>query len=335
MRPILSILVPTFNRASFVERLLSEIEIQLHECERGTHVEVAIGDNASDDATCHILASFSERNTRWKIFQNTSNLGAEGNILNLLAETHGKYRWIIGDDDLPAPGLLSYILGTVLSQSPSLIYLPSAWSPDILSLKTNPALQYGYHSLSSLTVARKLNIWVTFLSAWVFNSDQLFTGLSTMELISVGQGSSFIQLGWILPLLTCPQSRIFTLNQPCILATSGNTGGYAILSSFLVNYPRLVISHTTGLFRMRLALIGRPLRNYIPKLILSVRLGKTYRDSGQDAEVFSHCVKLLWYFPSFWLLCIPSFFIPLKLVRFLRSSIGRIKGRFQRIRRRN
>jgi glycosyltransferase involved in cell wall biosynthesis len=56
MRPILSVLVPTFNRASFVERLLSEIEIQLHECERGTHVEVAIGDNASDDATCHILA---------------------------------------------------------------------------------------------------------------------------------------------------------------------------------------------------------------------------------------------------------------------------------------
>lgn len=335
MRPLLSVLIPTFNRAIFLEGLLIDLERQLCAQEAALGVEILISDNASTDNTSQVLQKFYARNPAWRIIQHSVNLGPDANMIHLIVESQGSYRWIIGDDDRPFPGLIRHLLKLLRGDSPSLIYLPSLWAPDISAIHPEPINSLSCRQSSSLNCARELHIWTTFLSSWIFSADQLFAGLSTIQSISSGQGSFFVQLGWILPLLTCPQSRIFILDQPCILATSGNTGGYAILSSFLVNYPRLVISHTPGFIRMRLALIGRPLKYYIPKLILSVRLGEMYRDAGQVAGLFSHCVKLLWYYPSFWLLCIPSFFIPLKVVRFLRFSIGQLKRKSQRIKRRN
>ncbi len=332
MKPILSILVPTFNRAFFLERLLSEVEIQLNDCHSQGEVEVLVADNASEDLTPQVLDKFTSRNATWKTFVNSTNIGADANMLKLLSESHGSYRWIIGDDDIPAPGVLSYILNLVTALAPSLIYLPSAWYPDISAIKVNPVSKCSYKALSGIKAAEDLHIWVTFISSWVFSADQLFSGLSTMEVIAAGKGTFFIQLGWILPLLNCPQSTIITAQNPAILATSGNTGGYAILRAFVVNYPTLVCKYTSSFTRIRLALIGRPLMYYIPKLILSVRLAEKYRDSGETAGLLSKSFKLLWFYPSFWLLCIPAFFIPLKVVRFLRFSIWHIKGMFQRIR---
>lgn len=330
MKPILSILVPTFNRAYFLERLLSGIEMQLRECCQERDVEVAISDNASEDLTLQVLDRFSRRNKSWMVIKNSANLGADANMLKLLSKSSGSFKWVIGDDDLPAPGLLPYILNLILGQSPSLIYLPSVWSPDISTLKIDSVPSYSYRCISGLGVACELNIWVTFVSSWVFNADQLFAGLSSMEQISSGQGTSFIQLGWILPLLTYPQSTIFIAQNPAILATSGNTGGYSILRAFLVNYPGLVCKYTPGFTRIRLALIGKALRSYMPRLILSVRLGKAYRNSGDNAGIFSDSFKLLWYYPSFWLLCLPALLAPVGLIQFILSLVSAVKRIFQK-----
>jgi glycosyltransferase involved in cell wall biosynthesis len=332
MKPILSILVPTFNRACYLERLLSEVEIQLNDCHIQGDVEVLVADNASGDLTSQVLDKFSRRNATWKTFKNSTNIGADANMLKLLAESHGSYRWIIGDDDLPAPGVLSYILNLITSLAPSLIYLPSAWHPDISTIKLDPVSKYNYQSLSSLKAAEDLHIWITFISSWVFSADQLFSGLSTMELIAAAQGTYFIQLGWILPLMNCPQSTILTARTPAILATSGNTGGYAILRVFIVNYPSLVCKYTSSFTRIRLALIGKALRSYMPRLIVSVRLGKAYRNWSDTAGIFSDSLKFLWYYPSFWLLCLPALFIPVKLIQFIHSLLSVSKQNVQKYR---
>ena len=334
MKPLLSILVPTFNRACFLEGLLLELESQLCGQYPSLDAEVLIGNNASTDNTARVLQEFSERNPGWQIIKHGANLGPDANIMALITESRGSYRWIIGDDDRPFPGVIAHILKVLRSDSPSLIYLPSLWHPDISSIQPDPINNLRYRLSSNLNCARELHIWTTFLSSWIFSADQLLAGLSNIQLISSGQGTFFIQLGWILPLLTCPQSRILIVENTAILATSGNTGGYAILRSFLVGYPRLVCRYTRGFFRIRFALIGMALRSYLPSLIAAVRVGKTYSNAGDTAGIFANSIKLLWYYPSYWLLCLPALFLPAGLIKYplyARSVIRKSLAKFKRL----
>lgn len=327
MRPLLSVLIPTFNRAIFLEGLLIDLERQLCAQEAALGVEILISDNASTDNTSQVLQKFYARNPAWRIFQHSVNLGPDANMIHLIVESQGSYRWIIGDDDRPFPGLIGHILKLLRSDRPSLIYLPSLWRPNISDIHPEPINILSSRKLNNLNCARELHIWTTFLSSWVFSADQLFAGLSSIKLISSGQGSFFVQLGWILPLLTCPQSHIVIVESPAILATSGNTGGYAILRSFLINYPRLVSQYTRGFPRIRLALIGMALRSYMPSLIAAVRVGKTYSNADDTAGLFAKSIKLLWYFPSYWLLCLPALFLPVVLIKYplyARSVIKKI-----------
>ena len=123
MNPLLSILVPTFNRVSFLEGLLLELESQLCGQDPSLDAEVLIGNNASTDKTSCLLQQFYGRNSEWRVIQHSANLGPNANILHLIAESHGSYRWIIGDDDCPFPGLIGHILKLLRSDRPSLIYL--------------------------------------------------------------------------------------------------------------------------------------------------------------------------------------------------------------------
>ena len=123
MKPLLSILVPTYNRASFLERLLLELERQTGTQDSALEVEILIGNNASTDNTSRLLQQFQGRNPKWKIIQNSANLGPDANMVHLIAEARGSYRWIIGDDDCPFPGLIVHILKLLRSDRPSLIYL--------------------------------------------------------------------------------------------------------------------------------------------------------------------------------------------------------------------
>ena len=332
MGTVLSILIPTSNRVSFLERLLLELESQLSSAPADRDVEVIVGDNASVDSTQMVLKAFSARNLDWTTIRHASNLGADANILSLLSRARGKHIWIIGDDDLPCHGLIQHLLRLLRIRSPSLLYLPSLWSSNVSDIHMDPIDSLRYRQVSNLSCARELHIWTTFLSSWIFNADQLFDGLSSIPLISSGRGSFFIQLGWILPLLVLPQSTIYIAKDPGILATSGNTGGYAILRTFIVNYPSLVCKYTGSSTGIRLALIGKALRAFIPSLIVSVRLGKTYPNAGDTAGIFSNSLRYLWYFPSFWLLCLPALLLPVELIRLILSSFSVVKRGFQKLR---
>jgi len=320
MKPVLSILIPTFNRAGLLSRLLGEIEDQLDAVSGSEQsVEVLIGNNASEDDTQFVIDAYISRNQLWTGFQHVHNQGADANILHLLNSSHGSFRWIIGDDDLPIPGLLPYLVGMLASQTPSLVYLPSRWLPDISAVDVPPVSNLNVQPLLSLDVSKTVNIWITYISSWIFNADQLLSGLNTMEQIAEGKGTYFIQLGCILPLLVSPKSCILVAKETCIMATSGNTGGYGVLEAFMVNYPMLVNLYTRRSLRIRMALIGRAVRSYLPRLISSVRTSNAYHDSGDSSDVAFKSLKVLWLYPGYWFLCLPLLLLPAKWILNLRS----------------
>ena len=325
MSPLLSILIPTFNRSEFLERLLANLEAQLVDSACSQAVEVLISDNASDDNTEKVLNKYKKRNPSWLVKINATNIGPELNMLSLLENSCGKYRWVLGDDDLPVLNIVPRLLSLLSNDSPSLVYLPSEWAADISQINADPIGELNYNYSSPLECARELNIWITFISSWIFNSEALFSGLGSIESISKHVGSSFLPLGWLLPLFVHSKSSIIMIKNKSVLATSGNSGGYSVIHAFMVNYPEIIYNYTTYKPEIRHALLEKPLASYMPQLILAARFNLSSFKASNITKVFLQSVRLLWMYLPYWIFCVPALFMPRVIYISLRRAKNKIK----------
>jgi abequosyltransferase len=86
--PLLSICIPTFNRADYLKNTLNSITGQEKFSES---CEVIISDNNSTDNTRDIGEYFAEKFENVRYYCNKTNIGADRNFLNLLNYGQGKY----------------------------------------------------------------------------------------------------------------------------------------------------------------------------------------------------------------------------------------------------
>jgi hypothetical protein len=126
LNPILSICIPTRNRA---ETLRLTLENVLSETLAfGPRVEVLVSDNASEDATARVLASFGDR-IRYRVRE--KNVGYFGNMVGLATEmARGRLIWALGDDDMILRGGLARALAQVeAAPEAEVYYLNYGWIP--------------------------------------------------------------------------------------------------------------------------------------------------------------------------------------------------------------
>jgi glycosyltransferase involved in cell wall biosynthesis len=98
-RPLLTIAIPTYNRAKLLQSCLDGITKIIGTC---AEVEVLVLDNCSTDGTEWISRSWvnSVRDLMSaRYIRREKNIGAVGNILLGVREANGKYFTFIGDDD--------------------------------------------------------------------------------------------------------------------------------------------------------------------------------------------------------------------------------------------
>ncbi|KHK58015.1 glycosyl transferase family 2 [Ralstonia sp. A12] len=94
----LSVCIPTYNRARYLDNLLTELVTQIGELKFS--YELLIGDNCSTDATEEVVARYQDKlNIRY--FRRPSNLGSDRNLSELYRSAQGKYVLYHADDDLP------------------------------------------------------------------------------------------------------------------------------------------------------------------------------------------------------------------------------------------
>jgi hypothetical protein len=108
--PILSICIPTYNRAPLLARLLSNIFQQIPD--DGT-VEVVVSDNCSDDSTKAVLEQSSVENPHLRWVTNSTNVGLALNIVNVTNIACGQYCLWVGDDDVFVNGALRYYISQI------------------------------------------------------------------------------------------------------------------------------------------------------------------------------------------------------------------------------
>ncbi len=120
-QPLLSICIPTYNRASYLKNCLDGIVAQFGEIPVKNLVEIVISDNASEDNTKEIVEKFQRDFTNIKYFKNETNLGLDENIIQSVVKASGKYCWNIGDDDLIQNGTLKFIVDFLSKNEVSLL----------------------------------------------------------------------------------------------------------------------------------------------------------------------------------------------------------------------
>jgi glycosyltransferase involved in cell wall biosynthesis len=113
-KPLLSICIPTFNRADSLGLLLENIS---RECAPHLdRIEIVISDNASTDHTETVVKNRSDLPIAYS--KNTKNLGGAGNLLTATAKiATGEFIWIIGDDDMILPGGIVRVLRSIIQNS--------------------------------------------------------------------------------------------------------------------------------------------------------------------------------------------------------------------------
>jgi len=109
--PLLSICVPTYNRAERLRLALLCLSEQI--CGLEEDVEVIVSDNCSQDHTREVVKEVQSR-MPLLYSRNAENLGSARNFVKATCElASGEYCWIIGDDDMIRKGKVAKILGVI------------------------------------------------------------------------------------------------------------------------------------------------------------------------------------------------------------------------------
>lgn len=137
MKPLLSICIPTFNRAHLLRSALLSLMAQVQEF-AGT-VELVVSDNASSDDTPRVIEWAKEAGPL-RYHRNSENIGIIRNILKVVELAAGEYCWLLGDDEMLRPGAVAKVVET---------------------LKSHPDLDFFYVNYSLDTFDRREGKFVT------------------------------------------------------------------------------------------------------------------------------------------------------------------------------
>ncbi|PHV62799.1 glycosyltransferase [Cyanobacterium aponinum] len=115
---LLSVVVPTYNRAKYLDRCLKSVLFeQVNSCE----FELIVNDNASPDNTQDIVQEYLE-DPRIKYYRNEENIGMVRNFYVSTKRANGKYVLWLSDDDWLLPNAISDIM-KVISAYPEVGYI--------------------------------------------------------------------------------------------------------------------------------------------------------------------------------------------------------------------
>ncbi len=235
--PLLTIIIPTYNRADYLERLLAVLREELVDLD--SLVRVLVSDNASTDRTPNVIEAVARSWEALIVQSHSINLGPDGNFCSCLLRVETQYCWILGDDDVPVSGTLRSVLHALSKCRPDLLYLQSAWFSDAFGadiVNADPGI--ANKPIDVFDFTRRTNYWLTFISSVVFDFAH-YKRLAPNGPTEEFMGTSLVQLHWVLLLLR-HGSKFLISNGPVIKATGSNSGGYSLVHVFGVNLPRLV-----------------------------------------------------------------------------------------------
>ena len=124
MQKLLTIAIPTYNRAEILDKQLAWLALAIKGFE--SECEIFVSDNCSTDHTQEIIQKWQKKlsNVTFNCQKNPENLGLIKNIIRCLTFAKTKYIWTIGDDDPIQERAVSYVINNLKTKKNlSLLFL--------------------------------------------------------------------------------------------------------------------------------------------------------------------------------------------------------------------
>jgi glycosyltransferase involved in cell wall biosynthesis len=97
-KPLISILIPVFNRAQLIGRAIESALNQTY-----SNIEVIVVDNASTDDTYNVAKRYAQQDRRVRVYQNIENIGPVRNWRRCAELAKGEFAGLLFSDDWYEP----------------------------------------------------------------------------------------------------------------------------------------------------------------------------------------------------------------------------------------
>lgn len=226
-KPILSIIIPTYNRAMLLKGCLESILVQLKSHDLSKKIEIIISDNASSDTTSKLSEIYLKKFSLIRYFRNRINVGGDINLFLGASHAKGKYIWFFSDDDAH----MEYSIKTVLN-------IISRYTPDVLLVNMD------LYSKDMKTVLDH-NLFRNIKDVYAKTKKEYFSYLET---------KFFLPFDWHIGVYsnTIVSRDLFNKNGPKVLIFNGSYNQFAHSSLFYYfpdDYKIYILSKSLVKFR--------------------------------------------------------------------------------------
>lgn len=298
-KPLLTIGIPTFNRAKYLDRCLDSIIKQLSDIDQS--VELVVSNNASTDHTRSVVEKYTQV-TSIQYYENDINLGPDSTCAMCFEKANGKYVWILGDDEFLLEGSLKQIVNILIDKDYGDVYLQCIPYHSEDQLENKPVVSTESICFKDpLAFIKKIHYYVTFISGNIINKSILPSNLDYQKYM----GTNIVQVGWTIKAIYAAQKNLF-VETPLFAAKQNNSGGYQFVNTFAKNYNFILKDLVKEGYDKNIIKITNTnlIEGYFPANIIKL----LYFENRFDTENHYRALhNTFWRYKSFWTKLFPIY----------------------------
>jgi len=292
MEITLTLAIPTFNRAKFLDRCLNSFASQ----GRLSEMEIFISNNASTDNTIEVIEKYKSLFPNFSYVTNEINKGLDFNVSQCFERATGKYVWVMGDDDFILPNKLSSILDLIHQNDIGVVYLmPKENNPTLVSENADKGLKEVLFFDKPLSFFDEFHYWATFVSATIIHKDVIKNKVNPFRF----KDTFLPQMAWVIPAVFSGNKNVI-VKTPTIGCEPDNTGGYRLATVFGKNYNFILteLIKDKGIdYRIKSVTQNELFKNFFPRFINKLLYSK---NDFKSENHFLILFKVGWSYKSYW-----------------------------------
>ena len=306
IQPILTIAIPTFNRANFLDNCLLHITNQLAINE--DRIELLVSDNCSTDNTFEIVQKYVNKGYIIRYIKNEENIGPDRNFNQCFKLALGIYVLLLGDDDIILENGINIILDTLSkSNEYGIVHLNFGQVESFIKI-TSDLIEFT----SGEEFIKKINIQFNFISGNIVNKKFInFDNIDKFNYTNLNQLNIYNEVA-LQAKINCILTKLVINAGPNI-----NTGGYDLIQVFGINLNIIIrqIEIKYNIEKLLLIYHKYILRWVIPQFLIMLKSNKYnfHKTNNLHFKLF----KLYKSYFIFWFYILPLSLMPYNLIQFL------------------
>ena len=319
-QPLLSIAIPTFNRANKLEAQLSSLHQLVSKTLFSGHIEVVVVDNCSTDSTQDIIKSFSslERDYIFSSYKNEKNIGSDLNFGQAILRSQGIFAWLLSDDDMLREDAIDYIYQSLNANQDVGFCLANYYTDDTDQLAAMNIHDEDFLAKNIREYISSAMFAETMVSACIFKQSLL----SEDFLTKIQKGGGYLHVEWVFSILKnynalVIKTPLFNVDHPGVYESRKNASVREGMVDFYLEAHLDFLKITSSIYKFSL---GLPLRIRIYRYSINENFNQIiYHKITTDSLGYNFSalrlalpvmVRKFYFSPTFWIFHIPLLLLP-------------------------